>query len=452
MALKPHRQSARLLAAAALAIPAMGLALPAAHAASATKTLYAFCAEQNCADGSGPSGTLLVDGQRNLYGTTTRGGQNDKGTIFEIIQNTATGSHRHKVLYDFCNLTGCADGALPIDGSLIADIDGTLYGTTSAGGPTGGPDGGGVVFKLTPNKNKTRWTYSVVYNFCQQASCRDGVTPVGGLTYFGAASGSAYDKTSPLYGTTTQGGLHNNGVVFMLTPKADGTWRQNPIYFFCSKGGTACPDGKAPTGGIAMDTTHSLAGTTAAGGISDSGVAFKLNDVGKIHWTETVLHQFCSNDNCSDGKLPLSGLTADATGNFYGTTTAGGNANEICGASGCGVAFKIDTHGILTQLYAFCSQDNCADGGVPARLSLDPSDNPMGMTAVGGTHQAGTLYKLNNGFQNLFNFKCTQAHCANGANPGGGVITDPDNMVYGVMGDNGPHHDGGTVIKYQPPE
>ncbi|HTT98161.1 MAG TPA: choice-of-anchor tandem repeat GloVer-containing protein [Rhizomicrobium sp.] len=452
MPYKPHTKSARWLGALALAVPVAAATLPqsANAAAPAVKPLYGFCEEASCTDGNAPSGTLLLSGG-NLFGTTTLGGQNDKGTIYEIVNNAVTGAHRHKVIYDFCNTTGCADGALPIDGSLIVDSDGSLYGTTSSGGPTGGPDGGGVVFKLKPNANKTHWTYSVVYNFCQDASCRDGLAPVGNLTYFGAASGAAYDKTSPLFGTAAQGGLHNNGVVFSLTPKTDGTFREVPVYFFCSKGGSTCADGQTPTGGLAMDTAQSVAGTTSSGGIGNAGVAFKLNNVGKLRWTETVLHQFCSDDNCSDGAAPRSGLIADAAGNFYGTTTGGGNANDACGAGGCGVAFKIDTHGILSQLYAFCSHDGCADGGVPARLSLDTADNPIGLTSVGGAHHGGTLFRLDAGYQDIFDFKCTKKRCTAGKDPSGGVVEDSENILYGVMQDGGANG-GGTVIKYTPPE
>ena len=452
MPFKSRRRLPWMLGALA-AIPAMALSLSqSASAASPAKPLYAFCGEQGCADGNGPAGTLLIDSQRNLFGTTARGGQNDSGTIYEIFQNADTGTHRHKVIYDFCNAAGCADGALPVDGSLIMDIDGSLYGTTSSGGPTGGPNGGGVVFKLTPNAAKTRWTYSVLYHFCQQASCEDGVTPAGNLTYFGAETGTPYDKTSALYGTATEGGRHNNGAVFSLIPKADGTWNEHVLYFFCSAGGSTCGDGKSPTGGLTMDSASSLAGTTALGGINDSGVAFRLNNVGKLRWSETVLHQFCASEGCSDGASPRTGLVSDGSGNFYGTTTAGGNANALCGDAGCGVAFKIDAHGLITQLYAFCAADNCTDGGLPAQLSLDFSGNPMGLTGVGGTHGGGTLYRLQPTMQALFNFKkCTASKCINGKRPSGGVVMDTNNALYSTMNDGGANH-GGTVIKYTPPE
>jgi uncharacterized repeat protein (TIGR03803 family) len=453
MQLKNHRRTALMLGALPAAIVTIAAITPLpAQALPAVKPLYAFCGDQDCRDGDEPSGTLLIDSSRNLFGTTTRGGQNDEGTIYEIVQNATTGSHRHKVIYDFCNGSACSDGARPVDGSLIMDSDGSLYGTTSQGGATGGPGGGGVVFKLTPNAQKANWTYTVIYNFCQQASCEDGLAPNGNLTYFGSETGVPYDKTSPLYGTTTAGGKHNNGIAFALTPRADGTIRETPIYFFCSRGGTTCGDGRSPTGGLAMDPSGVLAGTTAFGGINDAGVAFKLVSVGKPRWNESVMHQFCSSTGCADGMSPQSGLISDAQGNFYGTTVAGGNSNAACGSSGCGVAFEIDPHGLITQLYAFCSLANCADGGVPARLSLDLTGKPFGMTTVGGKHNDGTLYKLDAGYQDLSDFRCTSKNCLAGSAATGGLVMDTNNAVYGVMSDGGTNGTGGIVFKYTPPE
>src|SRR5580698_10869930 len=57
-------------------------------------------------------------------------------------------------------------------------------------------------------------------------------------------------------------------------------------------------------------------------------------------------------------------LVQGVDGNFYGTTSAGGNLN--CGlANGCGTVFKITPEGVLTTLYSFCAQADCADGFSP---------------------------------------------------------------------------------------
>ena len=88
----------------------------------------------------------LVKLKGKLYGTTANGGAYHGGTVFSI----ALASGKEKVVYAFCALQRCDDGAAPSAG-LIA-VNGTLYGTTEAGG-TGDPNyaiGGGTVFAITP--------------------------------------------------------------------------------------------------------------------------------------------------------------------------------------------------------------------------------------------------------------------------------------------------------------
>ena len=75
-------------------------------------------------DGSYPNG-LALDGVGNLYGTTTTGGANGVGTVFEITTNGT-----FSTLYNFCMLSGCVDGAEP-SGIITLDAAGNVYGTTS---------------------------------------------------------------------------------------------------------------------------------------------------------------------------------------------------------------------------------------------------------------------------------------------------------------------------------
>src|SRR5579864_4576795 len=79
----------------------------------------------------------------------------------------------------------------------------------------------------------------------------------------------------------------------------------------------------------------------------------------------TPLYNFCTQNNCTDGGQPLSGLVQGTDGNFYGTTLRGGVGDCAGPNSGCGTVFKVTTAGVLTNLYSFCSQPNCSDGGQP---------------------------------------------------------------------------------------
>src|SRR5580704_8223647 len=140
--------------------------------------------------GNEPRSALTFDQTGNLYGTTIGGGVNGGGTVFKLTPNT-DGSWSESVLYSFCGLAYCADGWLPFAG-LVFDHAGSLYGTTLAGGTLGSASGYGTVFKLTPNKDGT-WSESVLYSFCD---CGDGSAPYAGVIF---------DQAGNLYGTTAGG-------------------------------------------------------------------------------------------------------------------------------------------------------------------------------------------------------------------------------------------------------
>jgi uncharacterized repeat protein (TIGR03803 family) len=108
--------------------------------------LYRFCSQPGCTDGATPYAGLLQGKNGNFYGTTDLGGTYNSGTIFEI---TAKG--KLTTLYSFCSQTNCADGSGPYAG-LIQGDNGNFYGTTSAGGGNGL---GGTIFEITPTDKLT---------------------------------------------------------------------------------------------------------------------------------------------------------------------------------------------------------------------------------------------------------------------------------------------------------
>ena len=173
------------------------------------------------------------------------------------------------VLYSFCSLSNCADGYNPAF-RLLIDHHGTLYGTT----PYGGAYRGGTVFKLTPptgNSRLGRWTETVLYSFCAQSNCTDGVDPQGDLIM---------DQHGALFGATEYGPISSNlgGTVFKLTPPArsGGLWTETILYTFCSL--PNCVDGAQPRAGLLMDQRGTLYGTTQAGDTQrpQGGTVFKL--------------------------------------------------------------------------------------------------------------------------------------------------------------------------------
>src|ERR1700730_14250637 len=119
------------------------LLAPNTSAQSKYKSLHMFNGGN---DGRLVQSGLILDQAGNLYGTTGGGGPNNGGTVFKLSPN-ADGTWTESVLYSFCSLSNCSDGAEPF-ASLILDQAGNLYGTTEQGGTNYG-DLGGTVFKLT---------------------------------------------------------------------------------------------------------------------------------------------------------------------------------------------------------------------------------------------------------------------------------------------------------------
>ena len=117
-------------------------------------TLYNFCSQAHCTDGIQPYAGLVQAGDGNFYGTTWMGGTNCTpglnggcGTVFKITPDGTFTS-----LYSFCTQDNCTDGSHPFYGSLVQASDGNLYGTTWIGGAGGGnrcSNSCGTIFRIT---------------------------------------------------------------------------------------------------------------------------------------------------------------------------------------------------------------------------------------------------------------------------------------------------------------
>src|SRR6202050_5314083 len=155
-------------------------------------TLYSFCAQANCVDGSYPQAGLVQATDGDFYGTTFEGGANDLGSVFKI-----TSDGDLTTLHSFDS----TDGSSP-EGVLI-QANGGFYGTTYERGASDR----GTVFKMSASG-----TVTTLYNFCIQTNCTDGAYPEAGLVL---------GTDGNFYGTTSQGGATNVcgcGTVFRITP------------------------------------------------------------------------------------------------------------------------------------------------------------------------------------------------------------------------------------------
>jgi uncharacterized repeat protein (TIGR03803 family) len=396
-----NRRSTALLMAVALG------ALSGARVASAQTltTLVNF----DVSNGSYPAASLLQGLDGNLYGTTEDGGSTDAhGTVFRVTPGGAL-----TTLFSFCAPDGCKyTGDQPMAG-LTQTANGILYGTAE----NSGPNRKGVVFTIASTGSET-----VLYNFCAQPNCADGAYPEGGLVQ--ATSGD-------LYGTTSQGGTNalcpgfeRCGTIFKITPAG----ALISLYSFCSQ--VNCADGERPVAGLVEGTDGNLYGTTSVGGTEYRGTIFRITPSGAL----TTLYTFCSQTHCADGAIPAAGLIQGTDGNFYGTTSEGGNIS-IC-LYGCGTIFRITPAGAFTTLYSFCSPLACPDGFDPEASLVQASDgNFYGTTAYGGNSAAclsgpcGTIFRITPAgvLTTLLSFNNTD-----GAYPQASLIQDTDGMLYGT--------------------
>ena len=390
--------------------------------------LYSFCTEAGCTDGGGSLAALVMDPAGNLYGTSGGGGANGQGgTVFELVPNG--NRWKHKTLYSFCSLANCADGNVPAT-SLIIDTSGDLYGTTQRGGPYG--NDAGTAFELIGNGNK--WKFKQIYAFCAQQPCLDGNTPSSGLAYVGAATGSPYDGTSALFGTTVAGGAGDvapEGVAFKLEPQ-NKRWKQTVLYSFCSV--TDCADGASPNAPV-LDSAGRLWGTTSSGG-NDRGGGVVYSISGR---NESVEYDFCSDtENCLDGAFARSPVFLDNSGRIVGTTPLGGSTIS----NGFGTLFAV-SGGLEQVLYTFCPKGrNCTHGENPSSGVIeDTSGNIFGLAD-------DVVYEFGGGREQVLYTFCSKANCADGTGPSGGLIIDAAGNLYGTTQGGGAFN-AGTIFELE---
>jgi len=287
--------------------------------------------------GANPVGALVEAADGKFWGVAQYGGQLGQGTKFEVGPRGSLGS----AVSFGCIEPNCNNGFL-VAGGLGLGADGNFYGTTESGGTGafgGGPGGvqyGGAVFSITPSG-----TVTTIYSFCSLSDCTDGQAPTGALVQ--GADGN-------FYGTTFYGGA-----------------------------GTACFN------------PHP--------GVLGCGTVFEITPGGTL----TTLHSFCMQSGCLDGQNPSTGLTLGSDGNLYGTTSNGGSAPSAhCSDNPCGTIFEVSTpSGPLTTLYSFCVKgEQCTTGGGPvAPLMQDTNGDFYGTTTTGGNSSSGngTVFRLSTG-------------------------------------------------------
>lgn len=255
-------------------------------------------------EGEGLFAGVVFDTMGDLYGTAVDGGTHDVGTVFEL--SPGSDGWTETTLYNFCSEGGgyCTDGEHPFAG-VVVDRQGNVYGLTRDAGPYNG----GVAFELTQGSGG--WTETVLYGF--GAKSDDGGGPYFAPVFDGAEK--------HLYGTTEFGPTGRFGTVFQLRPTSGG-WKERVLHSF--RGG----DGSLPYGGLVLDAARNLYGTTSQGGPHNQGTVFKLSPGAHGHWKETLVYDF---PNIQQGGYPLGTLAIDKQGTLYGIAGGGGGCGGTCG-------------------------------------------------------------------------------------------------------------------------
>ena len=360
-----------------------------------------------CAGGYEPMATLILDGAGKLYGTTAFGGSGcshqGRGLAFRL-QHAGNGWVEMPI-HTF--MGGPGDGYEPFNyGGLTIGGDGTLYGTTNAGGEYNL----GTVFRLQPTPTTCQttlcpWLTTLLYSFNNSGP--------GGYDLYGNV---VFDSAGNLYGTTVVQNGVASGTAFKLA-NSDGSWTEENVYQF---GG-----GVYSLGGLTFDPAGNLYGVTYNGGEYGSGTVFELTPSGS-GWAFNTLYTFTAG---SDGSYPIGAPVLDQAGNIYGTTSGDGSAGTVyeLSPSGSGRTFQL--------LYGFQGH-----GGPESSVTLDANGNLYGTTTEDGAFGQGMVFKLtHNGdgwaFTDLHDFLSGQN--GDGSNPLGGVTLDSSGNLYGTTSAGG---------------
>jgi uncharacterized repeat protein (TIGR03803 family) len=237
------------------------------------------------------------------------------------------------------------------------------------------------------------------------------------------------DSQGNLYGTTEYGGSYGQGTVYKLTPSA-GEWTFQTLYSF-APGGTV---GAFPMSGVTVDAAGNLYGTTTKGGTSNNGVVYKVTPSG----VGTVLYNFTGGN---DGSFPMAGVIFDAVGNLYGATS-------VAGTAGGGAVFELSpgsggwTYNLIYPITGWGYESELGTG-IWRSLIMDAEGNLYGLTCPMETGYNTTVFELTPGsggwsYTPLYTFRSG----ADGSLSEAGLVRDSQGNLYGVSSFDGAHNYG----------
>jgi uncharacterized repeat protein (TIGR03803 family) len=225
------------------------------------------------------------------------------------------------------------------------------------------------------------------------------------------------------------------GITLLLVAGASAASKEKVIYSF--QGGS---DGSNPWSDLVADAAGNLYGTTTAGGTGcNCGTVFELMRT-KDGWKEQVLYSFTEG---SDGGEPQTGLILDDAGNLYGTTWS--------------AVFQLapNGHGGWTESNLYTIPFGIWPAG---DLAFDAKGNLYGASADDGNYGNHCGGKSDTGCGFVFQLSpqaggswtettiYTFSGAPDAASPSSGLALDAAGNLYGVSSGGGT---GSCLIRYQ---
>lgn len=339
------------------------------------------------------------------------------------------------VLHTFQNSP--ADG-LGVNGQLIVDSSGNIYGTTISGGPSSCenmnlPAGCGIVFKLAPPVSGSGpYTETILHSFeggADGANTQATIIPIPGgswwgTTLFGGSAGTGY------------------GTIYELNPvSGSANWNYKVLIRFSDATGTP----NVPENNITYYQGKLYTTTQNGGQFGNYGSVIELVNQGSS-WTYNVLHSF----DGADGAYIQGALAVDTTtGIFYGVAQNGGIANH-------GTIFQLipppagSTTWTFNKLYDFTGG---ADGGyIYGSPVFGPNRVLYGVAERFGEYGKGTMWTMTPqagggwAFNVIHQFGST---ASDGATPVSNLVVTSAGVIFGTT-EYGGTNNLGTLFVYKP--
>ena len=362
----------------------------------------------NGTDGGNPSGNLIQVGNF-LYGLTTYGGANQKGVLFEF--NVINSSFNKLV-----DLDSITSGSYP-GGGLLQSANGKLYGLAESGGVYNQ----GVVFEYDISNSSVR-------KIVDLNDTTLGSNPTG--DWLQASNGQ-------LYAFCSRGGLTNDGTVIQYNLLTDSVFK---VFDFKES------QGENPVGSLMQASDGNLYGTALYGGRSDRGTLFSF-DIGNGNKYDKILDFNWYSNGFGFWASPIQAMD----GKLYGITNSGGefyNGGTLYRVNPYQKPYstQLDSTLVGYDLEKLFDFDSTIGNRPQGRLCEVKKGLLIGTTSEGGQYNQGVIYSydyVKKSHTKLYDFDSSVV----GAMPSGNIVLADNGKIYGTT-ETGGANGYGTIYEF----